>query len=206
MNVTAADYAWFADRSDGLSESCCLTLVRGLAPGEFLGRIDARPDVDRTGVTALCEPSMALWNNHPENGLLIGVTTVRGEGGDWSLGVEFNGYLGVTEEVIIPLSAGTRAVSYFRHDEAVDRFCWVEDGDIRLAFMPWDPLDREGSTPDALLEVMRAVGFDLSEEGEDAHYPETTLALMERLTGVRITLELLEEASFSCGIAPVPPF
>lgn len=205
MTATAADYSWFADRPAGLSESCCLTLVRGLTPGEFLGRINARPDPDRTGVGALFGPSMDLWNNHPESGLLIGVTTVRGDGGDWSLGVEFNGYLGVTEEVIIPLSVGTCAVSYFRHDEAVDWFYWAEDRDIRLAFRPFDPLDRNGSTPDALLDVMRAVGFDLSEESEDEHYPEATLALAERLTGVRITSELLEEASFACGIVPVPP-
>jgi hypothetical protein len=205
VTSTAADYTWFEERPAGLSESCCLTLVRGLAPGEFLGRLDAQPDRDRIGVETLFEPSMKLWDSYPDSGLLIGVATVRGDGGGWSLGVEFNGYLGVTEEVIVRLSAGTRAVSYYRHNEAVDRFCWAEDRQIRLAFSPFDPLDRNGSTPDALLDTMRAVGFDLSEEGEDEHYPEATLALAERLTGVRITPELLEEASFACGIVPVPP-
>ena len=33
---------------------------------------------------------------------------------------------------------------------------------------------------------------------------EAAFALAERLTGVRITMELLEESRYECGVAPVP--
>jgi Family of unknown function (DUF6461) len=93
-----------------------------------------------------------------------------------------------------------------RADSSGNRFYWIEDGDVRLYFEPLDPAYREGSTPDALAEVMREVGFDLSEDGENVEHPmEAAFALAEHLTGVRVTPEILEEATWLCGVAPVPP-
>jgi hypothetical protein len=77
------------------------------------------------------------------------------------LAVEPNGYLGVTEAAVVPLSFGTRLVSHFRNVNAVDHFYWIENGDIRLDFEPLFPADRFGSDPDGLVDVMRQVGFDL---------------------------------------------
>jgi Family of unknown function (DUF6461) len=95
----------------------------------------------------LFEPSMMLWDDYPQGGLLIGVTTVSSAGIDWAMGVEVNGFLGVTEDLIVPLSAGTRLVSHSRNIELVDRFSWVEDQDIQLHFEPRSSCYREGSTP-----------------------------------------------------------
>ena len=203
MSATAADYAWFEERPGGLSEAYCLTLARGLTPAQFLARLNARPDVPRTGVGELFEPSMDMWDEVPEKELLVGVTTVPGDGGDWALAVEVNGYLGATPEVIVPLSAGTRVVSHYANGGY--SFYWAEVGDIRLYFVPLDPDFREGSTPDALVDAMREAGFDLSEDGQNVEHPmEAAMALAERLTGVRITLEILEESTYLCGIAPIP--
>jgi hypothetical protein len=208
MNATAADYAWFTERLEGLSDAYCLTLARGLTPAQFLARLNARPDIPRTGIDGLFEPSMDMWDEVLKKGgmeeeLLIGVTTVPGDGGDWALAVEVNGYLGVTPGVIVPLSAGTRVVSHYY--SSGNRFYWVEDGDIRLYFEPLDPAYREGSTPDALVDAMREAGFDLSEDGENVEHPmEAAMALAERLTGVRITPEILEDSTYLCGIAPIP--
>jgi hypothetical protein len=203
-SATASDYDWFGDRLPGLAEAYCLILARDLAPEEFLARIGARPVPDRTGVDALFEPSMNLWAEHGDDaGLFIGVTTVAGDGGNWALGVEINGFLGVTEQIIVPLSEGTRLVSHFRNVNAADRFCWVEDGDVRLEFEPLFATNRHGSTPDALLSIMQEVGFDLREDSDAEHHTEAAFALAERVTGVRITAELLENAVYTCGIAPV---
>jgi hypothetical protein len=130
-----------------LAEAYCLTLVRGLTAAEFLTRLSARPERQRVGVAALFEPSMMLWDDYPQGGLLIGVTTVSSAGIDWAMGVEVNGFLGVTEDLIVPLSAGTRLVSHSRNIELVDRFSWVEDQDIQLHFEPRSSCYREGSTP-----------------------------------------------------------
>jgi hypothetical protein len=204
VTATATDYAWFDDRPDGLSEAYCLTLARGLTAEEFLTRARARPDRRRTGVAALFEPSMALWDHYPEAGLLIGVTTAPGNGGNWALGVEVNGVLGVTEEVIVPLAAGTTVVTHFRNANATDHFYWIEDQDIRLHFEPLFPWHRQGSTPDVLAGIMQQVGFDLRDDGETPHPARAAFALAEYLTGVRLTAELLEESSYICGIAPIP--
>jgi hypothetical protein len=205
MTVTAADYAWFEDRPEGLFEAYCLTLARGLAPEEFLARVGARPRPALTGVEGLFAPSMELWDRFPDAGMLIGVTTVPGSDADWALGLEVNGFLGVTPQVAGPLSAGTLVVSHFRNVEAVSRFLWAEDGGLRLSFEPLFPDAREGTDPDALLKVMQAVGFDLSVDGYNLDHPEAAaFALAEHLTGVRVTADMLEQATYACGVAPAP--
>ena len=148
---------------------------------------------------------MDLWRESNGKRLLIAVTTVPGEGGGWAMGVEFNGFLGVTEELIVPLSAGTRVVSHFWENiELASRFYWVEDRDIRLSFELLSSCYREGSTADALVDVMQTVGFDSRGEGEDEHPVEAAFALAEYLTGVRLTPELLEGSNYTCGIVIVP--
>ena len=205
MTVTASDYMWFEHRPEGLSEAYCLTLAQGLTPAEFLRRIGSQPQWQLQGVDALFEPSMDIWHEYPAKGLFIGVTTIPGDIGDWALGVEINGFLGVTPEVIIPLSAGTQVVAHSRDIEAVDRFYWVEDGDIRLTFTPLSSCYREGSTPNAVVDLMREVGFDVSEDDAEADHPtEAALALAERMTGVHLTPQLLEQATYICGVAPAP--
>jgi Family of unknown function (DUF6461) len=208
MAATAADYAWVAG-DPAIFEAYCLTLARGLTPAQFLARLGAQPEAPRTGIGALYEPSYDLWADNErlasyrDDRLFIGVTAVPGGGGDWALGVEINGHLGVTPEAIVPLSAGTRVVSHYLN-QARDQFYWVEDGDIRLDFEPGSPAYREGSTPDALVDLMRDAGFELREELQLDHPTEAAFALAERLTGVRLTMALLEEASYDCGIARVP--
>lgn len=205
MLTTAADYAWFHERFPDLAEAYCLTLVRGLTPADLLSRIGARPEPGLTRLDAMFEPSLRLWDaDAPASGreLLIGVTTVPGS--DWALGIESNGFLGVTEEVTVPLSAGSTVVSHYRNFNAGGSFYWIQDGEIRLHFDPIDPTWREGTSPDALVAVMRQVGFDLDEDGETEHPAEASLALAEYLTGVRVTAELLEESTYQCGIAPLP--
>jgi hypothetical protein len=202
--ATAADYRWFEEKPAGLSGAYCLTLVRGLKPIEFLQRLSARLEQQRVGVNALFEPSMTFWEDYPQAGLLIGVTQVPGSDAEWALGVEVNGFLGVSEELNVPLSAGTLLVAHSRNIELADRFYWVEDQDIRLYFEPRSSCYRFGSTPDALTAVMGQVGFDLREDGEDEQPTGAALALAEYLTGVRVTPELLEEATCTCGVVAVP--
>jgi hypothetical protein len=150
-------------------------------------------------------PSLRLWDaDAPGSGSqsMIGVTAVPG--GDWALGIESTGFLGATEEVVAALSAGTMLVSHYQNFNAGGNFYWVEDGEIRLQFDPLDPAWRAGSSPDALVSVMRQVGFDLDEDGETEHPAEGSFALAEYLTGVRVTAGLLDESAYRCGIAPIP--
>lgn len=208
MTATAADYAWVGQWIDGLSQAYCLTLARGLTPALFLERLGAQIAApSRTGAE-LSLPSFETWDRYHGQALFIGATTVRGTGANWVLGLEVNGFLGVTPAAIVPLSAGTTVVSHHLDVEAADDFYWVEDRDIRLYFQPGSPAWREGSTPDAMTDAMRQAGFDLREDAQyDAGDDVSTaaaFALAEHLTGVRLTPELLNESVYLCGVAPVP--
>ncbi len=209
--ATAAQYAWIDDWLGEVSGAYCLTLAHGLTPQDFLARIGALPEaLPRRGLGPLAEASWQIWDRHQGERLLIGVAAVPG---GWSLALEINGHLGVTPEIIVPLSAGTRVVSHYSN-EAVDRFYYVEDRDIRLYFEPLFPAERDGSQPDALVEAMKQAGFELSEHDDDADDDDAddeddiptaaSFALAEILTGVRLTAELLEDSNYLWGVALAP--
>ncbi|WP_143663560.1 DUF6461 domain-containing protein [Streptomyces sp. NRRL B-24085] len=154
------------------------------------------------GVDGLSGPAYEL--SGPSR-MFVGAAAVDG----WTLTVEFNGCLGVTDQVMLLLSRGRRIVSHFLDVNAVDRFCWYEDGDLRLDFQPLFAEERYGSRPDELLAEMRESGFDLAERDEDgdhdAYYAALTgasFALAHRLTGIRLTPELFATAEFRCGTLP----
>ncbi|MFJ4933278.1 DUF6461 domain-containing protein [Streptomyces pseudovenezuelae] len=121
----------------------------------------------------------------------------RGRARGWALMVEFNGYLGVTDALMRPLSPGRRVVSHFLDVNAVDGFRWYEDGDLRLGFQPLFADERYASRPDELLAEMRESGLDLTERDEDGGHDDyyasltgASFALAHRLTGIRVTPEL----------------
>lgn len=201
MTATAADYSWFeAGGQSYLGDPYCVTLVRRLSPAEFMARIGAQVQAPRTGWEALWDPSMGAMGADPMM-LFIGATTVPGSGADWVMAVELGGHLGITEEIILRLSAGTTLVSHY----GAGHFFWIEDRDLRLEFNPTEPAYREGSTPDALVDDMREVGLDISSDGDNTQISRAAaFALAERLTGVRVTAQLLASATYTCGIVPAP--
>ncbi|MEU1618459.1 DUF6461 domain-containing protein [Streptomyces sp. NPDC005722] len=197
--TTAADYAWFGEQYEELMEAYCITLVQGLTPEELLAALGVECPSRIAGVAGLSEPSFRL-GAHDE--LFVGAASL----GDWSLMVECNGYLGVTDEAMLPLSRGRTVVSHFRNVNAVDHFCWYQDGTLRLHFEPLFPYFRVGTHPDELVTAMRESGFDLSEADDrnlDEHN-DAAFALAHRVTGVRLTPEALASAEFVAGVARVP--
>lgn len=202
--TTATDYGWLKERYEFLMEAYCVTLVRDITPEELLEELGAEGRSRIVGVEALGGPSYEV----AEPGrLFVGATAVA----DWTLMVEYNGFLGVTHEAMLPVSRGRRVVSHFLNVNAVDHFCWYENGDLRLHFEPLFADARYGSHPDELLTEMRESGLDLAERDEDgdhdAYYATLTgasFALAHRLTGIRLTPELFASAEFLCGLAPVP--
>ncbi|MFG1906722.1 DUF6461 domain-containing protein [Kribbella sp. NPDC048928] len=200
--MTAEDYAWF--EGTALSYAYCMTLVRGVGAAEALSRINGEV-VDRSaGLTAFIKYAQdnSPWFGREDQRLVIGATELDG----WTLLLESNGFLGVTTEVIQPLSDGTRVVSHYCNVDAEDRFCWMEDGELRVRFEPLFPYRRDGAEPDSLIEPMLDLGFDLR-DNEDRNYDNhtaATFALTEHLTGIRITQELLDGANYLCALAPLP--
>ncbi|WP_330481426.1 DUF6461 domain-containing protein [Streptomyces sp. NBC_00724] len=200
MTAIAADYVWFNERFPELARAYCITLVRELPPAELLRRLAGRGEPALTGIPALVDAAYELHDRYQGRRTLIALTTI----GSWTLMIEPNGYLGVTEEVALPTSRGTRWVSHYdNHDgNTGGTFLWAQDTNQRLHFELDDPGHRTGSTPDELLDVIRHTGFEFPDEPaptDDYPAASAALALAEHLTQVRLTPELLQNTTFSCG-------
>ncbi|RFU42767.1 hypothetical protein DZF91_04990 [Actinomadura logoneensis] len=204
MTASTSDYAWFSDfRRGWLSESYCLSLIQGLAPAEFLARLGADVQGEFQGLEAYADLDEEFQDGQVVYGdyMLVGAASVPGSDGPWTLALEVNGSLGIDDRFMGPASAGTQAISHFRNAKAITYFHWWQDGEKRTAF-EW-PRERSGSTPDALLEVMQRVGYDLDSDDRDLGTPGL-FALAEELTGVRVTAEMLESATYTAGIVTIP--
>ncbi|TDC38340.1 hypothetical protein E1281_39200 [Actinomadura sp. KC345] len=206
MAATAIDYQWINDYSE-LAEAYCAVLVRDLTVRDYLRGMRATPDGDVSGYAGLERRTSDVWEEHSGNQFLIAATTVPADQGEWLLGLEVNGFLGTVPHLVEPLSRGTRLVAHFCNVNAHDLFLWYEDGEVRTSFEPLFPTGLDGSTPNDLVELMAEVGFDLHEE-DDEYEPdfsmttEAAFALAERLTGVRLTPELLDRTTFVTGLVP----
>ncbi|MEV0179011.1 DUF6461 domain-containing protein [Streptomyces sp. NPDC050625] len=198
---TGAGYVWFEERFPGLAEAYCFTLVHSVPPSEVLHRLQGREGPPRTGAEQIVEAAFDLLESD-DTRQLIAMASI----GDWTLLIEPNGYLGVTEEKALPASAGTSWISHFVNINGVDSFLWADDTTNRLAFEPGFPDSRWGTSPDEPLKAMHDIGFqsweETSDTAEDLSAP-AAFALAEHLSGVRITPELLQETTFTCGSAKI---
>ncbi|OIJ95657.1 DUF6461 domain-containing protein [Streptomyces colonosanans] len=210
-SATAADYGWIRSSSSlfkyALEVGYTLTLVRGVSPEELLRVAGAEPGDVREGLDELIEQHTEIlfgYGDWPES-FLAGAFTVPGEGGDWTLALEFGGDLGTRPSIMEALSTKTRAVSHSSNGgKPMDFFHWYEDGELRTTF-EW-PVDRNGSTPDDLNAVMSEIGLNpAGDKNPDVDTKAAVFALAERLTGVRVTEELLAEAEYQTGEVPEEP-
>ncbi|WP_331725302.1 DUF6461 domain-containing protein [Streptomyces zaomyceticus] len=195
MTKTGADYSWFEDDFPDIAEAYCFTLVRGLSPAELMSRLEGRPEAPLQGIAAVADAAFAQYDLEERDRQLVAMTTV----GTWTLLIEPNGYLGVTEEQALPASAGTSWISHFTNINAVGTFLWAEDQVLRLCFDPMFPEDRWGTEPDELRDVMEGIGFHFDDDDpeKDLSAP-AAFALAEHLTGVAVTPALLQDTTFTC--------
>jgi hypothetical protein len=202
---SAADYEWADDWYDSIGQAYCLTLAEGLTGAQFLARISAVPAGTSQGLEVIGARSQELWEQEPVTSAIIGVTEVRdADGGLWALGIEVNGSLGATPEVIGLLSAGTRVVSHFANASA-ERLYWMADGRVALTFDPLFPQDREGTESRPAARMLRAAGFNLADDAENIDHPTASaFALAQQITKVEVTRDLLETATYELGVASRP--
>lgn len=215
LSVTLHDYAWIRSSplfGHALDCGYSLAAVRGMPPQEVLRVMGARPQGTCAGVeelielqNELCDP-MDYW----DASFLAGAFAVPGEGGDWTVVWELaRGGTGIQPHHMEVFSAGGRAVEHSSNGgKPLHGFSWYEDGELRTTF-EGRPRFRGGSTPDALLPMMREAGcrvLDVDDlEGDFLDDKAAVLALAERLTGVRLTEEALRDAHYRLGLVPDEP-
>jgi hypothetical protein len=198
--VNYKDFAWFPRQH--LSVAYCLTSVRGIDPKEALRRLDAQDVEPIAGLDAFVEYAHERFPFRTNNPYAIGA--VRLDGG--TLLVEANGFLGTRPEIAGPLSAGTDVAAQSSNVDSDSDFLWVRDGEVQLQFDPMFPCWRAGADPDGMVDVLVDIGFDLGddEDHDYENYPEKTMVLCRRLTGLTITEQGLREAEFLSGLVTLP--
>ncbi|MCZ7459749.1 DUF6461 domain-containing protein [Streptomyces sp. WMMC940] len=210
--VTAHDYAWIRTSPlfrHMMESGYTLTLIRGRSPRAVLRAMEAEPRGTGEGTVGLIEADdahraevdYADW----DESYVAGAFKVPGEKGDWTVVLGFDGGLGMP--CAETLSEGGRVVAHSNNrGKPIHLFHWFEDGELRTTFE--GPSARDGSSPDELVPLLREVGFPLTPEGEhDENAPAVdgkaaVLALAERLTGIRVTESLLQDATYELGLVP----
>jgi hypothetical protein len=191
---TAADYAWI-EHNDQLTPGFCLTWVAGLSPHQVIQRLGGK---------------LLHHDNQPPTAGMKAVTAAKGQAvigvlqlPNWSLIVEGDGRLGVTQERLTALSKETTIISSRRDAEYVGRFLLVQDTAVTVDFDPWQPTVRRGQEPDALFEAMQKAGFTMppgagdqgGEDDVDSQGTEAAFALTETLTNIPLTADHLRSAT-----------
>jgi Family of unknown function (DUF6461) len=206
--VRAIDYNWFPLLFPDLAGAYCVTLVRGVSPQAFLGQVGATASpCEVKGVDALVaargrSPGFVAVTAVPSAG--VGALPLAPLAGTWTLAVEPGGALGTTASAVRPMSWGTRLVSHSRDAAAVDQFLWLENESTRLAFQPLFPWRRSGSDAHEHVALMREAGFavDPDDEYRQGMQAGAAFALAEHLTGVRVTIDLLDDTVYECAVVP----
>lgn len=200
--VAAADYGWIRKSPTfdlALEVGYTVVLVHGLGPEQLRGVLRAEPCGMAVGIDPIVE---AAYDGVD----VVGVVPVSGDGGSWSLLVSVTDAMAMRPRLLETLSEGRRVVAHSGNGgKPMDFFFWYQDGELRMGFE--SPCDRDGTTPDELVPLMRALGCDVDGEQDLDVYDEkaAVLALAERLTGVRIAEGFLREAEFRMMRVPGVP-
>jgi hypothetical protein len=181
MTASADSYAW-ADHWGDLG--FCLVVVDLSDPAEVLGRLVREP------ATARMTPSeAAAWIEDERRGGTASYVTVVGatQLDSWTVVLEGDGFETTTQGTLEGLTMrGHRAGVIYRSVNADMQFTWARDGNILRSFDP-------------LLYDVWAVGEVLPEE-EGLRFgggspTASSFALLERLTGLSLTQEFLDDRS-----------
>ncbi|ELP62757.1 hypothetical protein STRTUCAR8_03150 [Streptomyces turgidiscabies Car8] len=212
--MTAHDYAWIRTSPlfrHMMESGYTLTSIRERTPREVLRAMTAEPRGTGEGTAGLIEADDAhraeADHDYWDESYLAGAFSAPGENGDWTLVLGFDGGLGIAGACAETLAKGGRVVAHSTNGgKPMHFFHWFEDGELRTTFE--GPSSRDGRTPDELVPLLREVGFPLTPEGEhddsapDVDRKAAVLALAERLTGIRVTESLLQDATYELGLVP----
>jgi hypothetical protein len=188
----APDYRWPA-LDPAIASGFCFTLVRGRTPVEVIERLGGT-ELERVEWLRLV--SGGDGERAGADRFFIGVARV----GDWSLIVEDNGSLGVTQEVVSRLSTDGTVLVYRSAGTGRGRLLVLRDEDLVLDYDFRTPNEAGGSRSAEFQPALRAAGL----VGDTTVTDPTAAALgfLAGQTGVHLTRELLAERTYLLVTVP----
>ncbi|WP_214321446.1 DUF6461 domain-containing protein [Nonomuraea sediminis] len=177
--MTPENYAWFDGHDEALAMAFCIAFVRGLTPAEAFARLDITPEEEAEVEDLLDEGA---------------ITASAVEGG--TILVEPNGFAGTLDTVAKRLSPGTVMASVFLNVNADQQFVYAADGQVVTQFEPDYPDARSGADENRLLPSMIELGMPTENADTEEDWGDPiliALALAERVTGVRLTPQAIDE-------------
>ncbi|BBH65461.1 hypothetical protein ACTI_21460 [Actinoplanes sp. OR16] len=190
--VPAADLIWPL-RDAGLSSGFCFTLVRDLKPNQVIERLGGK-ELERVEWHQLVGPGDGEVDASQR--YFVGLARI----GDWTLIAEDAGDLGVTEEIVRPLSEGRSLLAYRSDAGRRGRLLVLEDGQVLLDFDSQTPERWGGSRPGDFVPAMRAAGLL---GGTDVTEPTgPALSFLTAQTGVALTREQLTGRTYVLVTVP----
>ncbi|WP_281055188.1 DUF6461 domain-containing protein [Thermomonospora curvata] len=113
-------------------------------------------------------------------------------------------FRGARREVLRVLSQGTEAVSVMAAISGNGRFAHVVDGREGTVFRQTCPRVRWGDEPDRLVPLMEAVGLSAEAEEVPEAADAAALALATRVTGARLSPDVLRGPLRAAPVLPLP--
>ena len=202
MAASFEDYAWIRKWRNGLlMNAYCLTLIDGLDVEGVLDGLGATDRADGLGIGELSDACYEAWDRFGGERLLVGVTAV----GAMTLMFEDNGYIGITRELMLPLASTGSVFGHYRNVNALSWFLWIQGFTTMLEFETLFPTLRSGAMADEVVDELIGAGFHLGATESNVDHPTgAAFALAERLSGLRVTPAVLDDAVFNCGAVRLP--
>jgi hypothetical protein len=176
-----AGYAWVEEL-----EAYCFTAVVGIETDEVIRRLGGNPSVQADRRTF----EECFWAADGPQWAQVGAV----DGG--LVVAEHNGWR--AEERAARLSEGGRLACFFRNVQAVMHFVYAVDGAVLAEFDPLvDRLPAAGADPVSIAPALEGLAFGLFSA------ELSSLALLERLTGVSIQRTWLDAPQRAVALPPL---
>jgi hypothetical protein len=193
--AVAEDYRWFGGVRD-FGEGFCFTWIRERTPQQVIKQSGGK-ELERIGWDQLV--GSGDGQEVGADRYFYGVAHVA----EWTLMIEDGGTFGTTDSQVGPLSRGTTLISHYRGKDGRGRLLVLDDQSVRLDFDPMAADRIAGSGAEDLRPVIDGAGFAAAQRlrtGDRNEYraycTEAAFALIERMTGVAMTKELLETLTY----------